>query len=165
VGSSGRAEQLRLAASAAEARAMECRDRLDGLRGEPTTSTEDVRRARERLATAASRAQAAEQRLAELQALRTTRKVRGRPHVDDGACALPERLTDDGASSFAGRLLESVRKGRCNGNDLWLEFATYGGSCDFWEFDAYLNGLWVMPLPARRVLEQVWWEWERDAGS
>ncbi len=57
----------------------------------------------------------------------------------------------------------SVREGRCNGNDLWLVFATYGGRCDFWEFDAYLNGLWDMPLPARRVLAQVWWEWERDA--
>ena len=43
---------------------------------------------------------------------------------------------------------------------LWQEFVAVGGNIPAMEFDAYLDGAWVMPSQDRRVLEHVLWEME-----
>lgn len=157
-----RAAGLRLAADAAELRAQQCRRRLATLRSaSPWSDSEDAVRAEEYLASAVSRAEAAERRLAAFVAANQRRHASLAERTPTAPCLLPERLADTDPQTMAGALSQSVLDGSCSVRELWLTYATYGGECDYWHLVAYLHGVWAMPESDRVILEQVWWEHER----
>ena len=155
MGSTERIAELRRAASAAEARAVECHQRLEGLRSISRVTECDARRAGQRLADATVRAETATRRLAAVRRAHAERRIVRAIAVQ--VAELPARLDDLDAASMGGRLRRSAREDPSSVGQLWLGFARSGGTCGFLEFDAYVNGAWTMPLADRVVLQQVVW--------
>lgn len=149
--------ELAAAAQAAQARALECRQRTTELADGHRAQAEDVRRARtaleqavQRTAAAAQRAEAAQRRLAAARSRHSAasgRRIRKHPLV----APVPDAPAID-LASLQQRALQVGEQ------DLYLAYYALGGHCDRLDLDGFIHAVLELPPEEVPVLAQAVWE-------
>jgi hypothetical protein len=135
------------AADAAQARAVECRNRVTQLALHQQVRAEDVHLARAALARAQDRAEAARRRLAAAR----LRRLGSSPWVVAAALA-----HTDAASLDLAPLRAATRE--LSERGLYVTYFALGGNCEPLELDAFAHGALELPTEELAVLAHAVWE-------